>query len=122
MDDVLAALPADRRVLVTDHEVFGYFADRFDFDVVGTVIPSTTTDAAPSASDLDALAEIIRDAGVPAIFTESGHSDELADALADEVGDVEVVALFAESLGPPGSGAETYVDMMRTNAELIVEL
>ena len=73
MDDVLAAVPAERRVLVTDHEVFGYFADRFDFEVVGTVIPSTTTDAAPSAADLDALAATIRDAGVPAIFTESGQ-------------------------------------------------
>ena len=99
LDDVLAGLPSERRVLVTDHEVFGYFADRFDFEVVGTVIASTTTDAAPSAADLDALAATIRDAGVPAIFTESGHSDDLADALADEVGDVEIVALFAESLG-----------------------
>ena len=120
LDDVLAGLPSERRVLVTDHEVFGYFADRFDFEVVGTVIASTTTGAAPSAADLDALAATIRDAGVPAIFTESGHSDDLADALADEVGDVEIVALFAESLGGAGSGAETYVDMMRTNAELIV--
>ena len=120
MDDVLAAVPAERRVLVTDHEVFGYFADRFAFEVVGTVIPSTTTDAAPSAADLDALADTINEAGVPAIFTEHGQSGELADALADEVGDVEVVALFAESLGGPGSGAETYVEMMRTNAELIV--
>ena len=120
MDDVLAAVPAERRVLVTDHEVFGYFADRFAFEVVGTVIPSTTTDAAPSAADLDALADTISEAGVPAIFTEHGQSDELADALADEVGDVEVVALFAESLGEPGSGAETYVEMMRTNADLIV--
>ena len=120
LEDVLAAVPAERRVLVTDHEVFGYFADRFAFELVGTVIPSTTTDAAPSAADLHALAHTISEAGVPAIFTENGQSGELAEALADEVGDVEVVALFAESLGGPGSGAETYVEMMRTNAELIV--
>jgi zinc/manganese transport system substrate-binding protein len=120
LDEALAAVPAERRVLVTDHEVFAYFAERFAFDVVGTVIPATTTDAAPSAADLDALAQTIRDVGVPAIFTQSGHSDELADALAAEVGDVEVVALFGESLGDEGSGAETYLDMMRTNAELIV--
>ena len=120
MDAVLAVVPDERRVLVTDHEVFGYFADRFDFDVVGTVIPSTTTDAAASAADLDALAEVIRDTGVPAIFTEAGQSDELVDALADEVGDIDVVALFAESLGGPESGAATYLQMMRTNTELIV--
>ena len=65
------------------------------------------------------LAGLIGETGVPAIFAETSGSSELADALAEEVGDVEVVALFTESLGEPGSGAETYVDMMRTNADLV---
>lgn len=120
IDDELASIPADRRTLVTNHEVFGYFADRYDFEVLGAVIPSLTTNAEASAADLIALAELIREAGVPAIFAETTQSTQLAEALADEVGgDVEVVELFTESLGEPGSGAETYVDMMRTNAELI---
>ena len=58
---------------------------------------------------------------MPAIFAETSSSADLAEALADEVGDVEVVELFAESLGDEGSGAETYVDMQRTNAERIAE-
>jgi zinc/manganese transport system substrate-binding protein len=119
MEATLAAVPAERRVLVTNHEVFAYFADRFDFDVLGAVVPSMTTGAQASAADLEELAALIDDTGVRAIFAETTGSTELAEALAGEVGDVEVVELFAESLGEEGSGAETYVDMMRSNAALV---
>jgi len=105
---------------VTNHEVFGYFADRFDFEVVGAIIPSLTTNAEPSASDLDELVEVIEAEGIQAIFGETTQSSNLADAIADEVGGaVEVVELFSESLGEDGSGAETYIGMMQTNADLI---
>jgi zinc/manganese transport system substrate-binding protein len=119
MEATLASVPADRRVLVTNHEVLAYFADRFDFDVLGAVIPSTTTGAQASAADLEELAALIGETGVPAIFAETTGSADLADVLADEVGGVEVVELFTESLGDEGSGAETYIDMMRTNASLV---
>ena len=119
MEATLDAVPPERRVLVTNHEVFAYFADRFDFELLGAVIPSLTTGAQASAADLDDLAALIEETGVPAIFAETTGSTELADALADEVDDVEVVELFTESLGEEGSGAETYVDMMRTNADLV---
>jgi zinc/manganese transport system substrate-binding protein len=113
--------PVERRVLVTNHEVLGYFAERYGFDVVGTVIPSLSTRAEASAADVEDLAEIILAEDVPAIFVETSSSADLAEALADDVGDVEVVELFAESLGEPGSGGETYVEMQRTNAERIAE-
>ena len=120
IETALADIPDDHRVLVTNHEVFGYFADRYGFDVVGTVIPSGTTLAEPSSGELEDLAAVIEDVGVPAIFGETTQSTRLADALAESVGaDVEVVELFSESLGEPGSGAETYVGLMRTDAELI---
>ena len=116
----LGAVPAERRVLVTDHEVFGYFADRFDFEVLGAVDPVAddgrrrrrrpTSRSWPRRS---------RDAGVPAIFAETTSPTELADALADEVGDVDVVELFAESLGDEGRAPTPTSSMMRTNAELI---
>jgi zinc/manganese transport system substrate-binding protein len=116
-----AAIPPDRRVLVTDHDSFGAFADRYGFEIVGSVIPSTTTNAEASASDLDELADVIRSTGVPAIFTETTQPDRLARALADEAGgDVEVVELYTGSLGEPGSGADTFVGMHTTNAERIV--
>ena len=116
----LAPIPDERRVLVTNHEVFGYFADRYDFEVVGAIVPSLTTNAEPSASDIEELAAVIQAEGISAVFGETTQSTQLADALADEVGgDVVVVALFSESLGASGSGAETYLDMMSANADLI---
>jgi zinc/manganese transport system substrate-binding protein len=117
----LAVVPGNRRTLVTNHEVFAYFADRYGFDVVGAVIPAGTTQAEPSAEQLDELAHTIEERNVPAIFVETSSPTRLADALADEVGDVDVVELFSESLGDEGSGGETYAAMMRTNAGRIAD-
>jgi zinc/manganese transport system substrate-binding protein len=121
VERTLSAVPADRRTLVTNHEVFGYFADRYGFDVVGAVIPAGTTQAEPSAAQLDELAQAIDEHHVPAIFVEASSPTRLADALADESGDVDVVELFSESLGDEGSGGETYAAMMRTNAGRIAD-
>ena len=111
-----AAVPIDRRKIVTNHHVFGYLADRFDLTVVGAVMPSGTTLAAPSAADLSALSTTIREAGVPAIFADTSQPEKLAEVLAQEAKvKVEIVPLFSESLSAPGEGAESYVEMMRTN-------
>ena len=117
---MLAPIPAARRKLVTNHDSFGYFAARYDLQVLGAVIPSLTTSASASAADLEDLAALVKAQGVPAIFAETTQPTELADALADEVGSaVQVVQLYTESLGEPGSGADTYVGMMRTDAQRI---
>jgi zinc/manganese transport system substrate-binding protein len=122
MADAFSAIPADRRALVTNHHVFGYLADRFGFTVIGAVIPSGTTLAAPSAADLRDLATAIDDAGVATIFAESSQPDRLVQVLADEAGiDVAVVELFTESLSEPGEGADTYLTMMRTNTARIAQ-
>lgn len=120
--DELSAIPEDRRVLVTNHEVFSYFADRYGFEVVGTVIPGATTLAEPSSQELSDLADTIREYDVPAIFTDATSSTDLADALADEEGlDVRVVPLASESLGEPGSDTDTYLGMVRANAAAITD-
>jgi zinc/manganese transport system substrate-binding protein len=119
VERTLAAVPPQRRTLVTNHEVFGYFADRYDFEVLGAIIPGGSTLAEPSAADLAELAQEIAEAGVPAIFAETSAPSRLADALAAEGTDVEVVELFSESLGDPGSDGATYVAMVRTNARRI---
>jgi zinc/manganese transport system substrate-binding protein len=122
IEAMLDGIPGERRVLVTNHEVFGYFADRYDFDVIGAVVPSLTTNAETSARELEQLAALIAAQDVPAIFAETTQSAELAEALAAEAGgDVAIVELFAESLGPEGSGAETYIGMMRTNAQRLAD-
>jgi len=119
IESTLAGIDEARRVLVTNHEVFGYFADRYGFEVVGTIIPSGSTSEGASAGALAGLVDVIAARGVPAIFADTSSPAELAETLADEVGAVEVVELFSESLGEPGSGGATYVEMVRTNAERI---
>ena len=117
VEDLLGAVPESGRKLVTNHDAFGYFADRFGFEVVGTVIPGGADLAEPSAGELEELAATIADEGVPAIFAESIQSADLAETLAAEVGDqVEVVELYSDSVGDEGSEAATYVDLVRANA------
>lgn len=112
-------LPEDR-VLVTDHDAFGYFADAYDFEIAGVVIPGGSTLAEPSSAELAELVETIETENVPAIFSNSADPSTLVDAVAAETGhEVEVVELYVGSLGPEGSGAETYPGMMLTNAEAI---
>jgi len=122
MEETLSAIPTENRVLVTNHEVFGYFADRFDFEVVGAVVPSLTSIAEPSTAEIEALVALIEQEQIPAIFADTSSPTRLADAIASSAdNDVEVVVLFSESLGEPGSGAETYIAMMSTNATLIAD-
>ncbi|KQU07036.1 ABC transporter substrate-binding protein [Rhodococcus sp. Leaf7] len=120
MSAAFAAIPDERRALVTNHHVFGYLADRFDFEVVGAVIPGGTTLAAPSASDLSDLVDAVNTTGVRTIFAESSSPDRLVQALASEADiRVDVVPLFTESLSGADGGAPDYLTMMRVNTERI---
>jgi zinc/manganese transport system substrate-binding protein len=98
----LAVIPDERRVLVTGHESMGYFAARYDFALVGALIPSLTTQAAPSASDLAELKDQIEEYEVPVIFNEIGTSPAVAQAVADETGAV-VIELPSHNLPDDGS-------------------
>lgn len=121
MSAAFDTLAPDDRTLVTNHHVFGYLADRFDFRVVGAVIPSGTTLASPSAADLRDLAEAIEDAGVPTIFADASQPARLAEVLAAEVDvRVRIVPLATESLTADGA-ASTYLGMMRSNTAAIVD-
>ncbi|MFE6388672.1 zinc ABC transporter substrate-binding protein AztC [Nocardiopsis dassonvillei] len=120
MAEEFAAIPEEDRNLVTNHHVFGYLAERYGFEVVGAVIPSGTTLASPSSSDLKSLADAVNAAGVEAVFADSSQPDRLATAMAEEAGvHIEVVPLFSESLSEEGGGAATYLEMMRSNTEAI---
>lgn len=121
MSDGFAALAPERRKLVTNHHVLGYLAQRFDFTVIGAVVPSGTTLAAPSPSDLQSLVGAIESARVPAIFVDSSQPEKLARVLAEDAGvQVRIVPLYSESLSPPGTPGATYLDMMRANTDAIV--
>ena len=117
-EEQVSTIPMERRLLVTSHDSLGYFAARYGFEVVGTVIPSFGTDVEPSAEDLAALTDEVREHGVPAVFGETTVSERLAAAVAAETGAV-LVQLYSGSLGIEGSGGETYIGMVRSNVERI---
>jgi ABC-type Zn uptake system ZnuABC Zn-binding protein ZnuA len=114
-------VPEARRLLVTNHESFGYFADRYGFQVVGTVIPSVSTGASPSAQQLARLVDRLKATHAPAIFLETGANPQLADQLAQEIGIKIVTDLYTHSVTESGGNAPTYIDMMRYNVQKIVD-
>jgi zinc/manganese transport system substrate-binding protein len=120
VEQCFAAIPEDERKIVTSHDALGYFADAFDITVVGAVIPSQTTRAQASAADVDRLAREIRAQGVKAIFPESSVNPKVAQALAKETNIAADRPLYGDTLGEPGSDGESYVGMIRHNADAIV--
>ena len=114
-------VPPDRRLLVTSHDTFAYFADVYGFEVLGALIPSLAPDVEPSAEHLAGLVEVIREHNAPAVFSETTVSGKLPEALASETGAV-LAQLYADSLGEVGSAAGTYLGMMRANVEVLVEV
>lgn len=114
-------VPAARRLLVTNHESFGYFADRYGFSVVGTVIPSVSTGASPSAQEMVMLIEHIKKHAAPAIFLETGANPQLARQIGQEAGIKVVTELYTHSITDAKGPAPTYIDMMKYNVKAIVD-
>ncbi len=119
MIEILAAIPDDNRVLVTDHDAFGYFAEGYDFEVAGVVIPGGSTLAEASSQDLAALVAEIESRGLTAMFGNFHVPSDLLNAVAEESGGLDVVPLYIGSIGEPGSDQESYQEMMLYNARQI---
>jgi ABC-type Zn uptake system ZnuABC Zn-binding protein ZnuA len=114
-------IPTERRLIVTNHESFGYFVDRYGFKIIGTIVPSVSTNASPSAQQLARLVDHIKETGAIAIFLETGASPQLADQVAAETGVKVVSELYSHSITEAGGKAPTYIDMMKYNVNAIVE-
>ena len=114
----LSAIPDDARYLVTNHDAFGYFAARYDFEVVGTVIPSLSSLAETNPADLADLAAIIEELDIPAIFAEYQAADTEANALAEVLPGVSVATLDSGSLRDSN---DSYITFMRRNTQVIAE-
>jgi ABC-type Zn uptake system ZnuABC Zn-binding protein ZnuA len=112
-------IPEAHRKLVTNHPVFGYFAHRYGLEQLGAVYPISPS-ASPSAQEVAALQEAIQQYDVPAVFAETTVNPKLAQQVANDTG-IKLVPLYTGSLGGPGSGAETYIEMMRYDVTAIVE-
>lgn len=115
----LGRIPREERKLVTDHGAFGYLANRYGIEVIGTVIPALTTQAEPSAGDLAELEETIRSERVKAVFPESSVPSTTAEAIARDTGASAEYVLYGDTLGPADSEAGTYIGMMETNVDQI---
>jgi zinc/manganese transport system substrate-binding protein len=117
----MAKVPTGRRKLVTTHDAFGYFAKRYDVEIVGALIPSLSTQAQPSAKGIERLVGQIRSERVKAIFPETALDAKLEQAVSRETGAKVGRALWADSLGPRGSSGATYLEAMAFNAEVMVD-
>jgi ABC-type Zn uptake system ZnuABC Zn-binding protein ZnuA len=114
-------IPVENRLFVTNHESFGYFADRYGFQIIGTVIPSTSPETAPSAQHLSRLINRIKETGAKAIFLETGASPQLADQVAAEPGVKVVTELYTHSITDQNGKAPSYIEMMKINVQEIVD-
>ncbi|MEM1333315.1 MAG: zinc ABC transporter substrate-binding protein [Actinomycetota bacterium] len=122
VEQLLAAIPAEQRLLITAHDAFGYFAQRYDLEVTG--LQGISTESEASTRDVQDLADLIVDRSIPAIFVEtsvSARSIEAVQAAVEAQGaSVEIGgALFSDALGESGHPADTYLGMLRHNAETI---
>ena len=125
LDEAIAAcmadIPAAQRKLVTNHDAFGYLADRYDIEVVGTVIPSLSTQSQASAGEVTDLIRTIEDENVRTIFAENTVNQRLERAIADRAGAEVGPPLWSDSLGDENSTGATYLDMVRFNAGALAD-
>lgn len=118
---LLAEVPQDRRVLVTNHEFISYFAHAYAFEVAATVLPAGSTGAELDPRSLAALINVVSSEQVGAIFAEVSANPRLAEVIASETGLNVVTTLYSESLSAADGPAPTYLDLMRYNAQIIVD-
>jgi len=115
----VSTIPEQNRKLVTDHLIFGYFADRYGFMQVGAIIPGFSSLAEPSAQDIAQIEDAIHSMGVKAIFINVGVNVNIAQRIANDTG-TQVVFLYMESLSDKGAGADNYLDFMHYDVNQIV--
>ncbi len=116
----VARVPRAGRKLVTSHDALGYYAHRYGLRLVGTVIPSLSSQAQPSSRDVNRLVSQIRRERVEAIFPESSLNPKLERAVSRESGATGGGALWADTLGPRGSSGSTYIRSIQANTAAIV--
>ncbi len=118
--DKIDQIPTEQRKLVTNHDTLRYFAHAHGFEIIGTILPGDSTGSEPSAADLTELIESVNRAGVKAVFIENTVGDGLASVLQEETG-ARVYELYTDAVGPVGSGADSYIGMMKADVDTLVE-
>lgn len=114
----IGTIPPDQRKLITLHDAFGYFGQRYGMDTSSNILDSMTTEAAdPSARQIADEIDHIRAIGVHAIFVENIEDPRIVKQIAEGAGVKVGPPLYSDALGRPGSAGDTYVKMMRFNVE-----
>jgi zinc/manganese transport system substrate-binding protein len=113
-------IPIDQRLLVTNHETLGYFSVRYGFQMVGSLIPSLSSEASPSALQLAQLSDAMRTITAKVIFLDTGNNPQLADQIANETNAKVITDLYSETLSAADGPAPNYISMMKYNVATIV--
>jgi len=114
-------IPKESRLLVTNHDSLGYFAEQYGFKVIGTIVPGVSSEAAPSAQQIAALIDEIKSTGAPAVFLNISDNPQLAEQIAAETDSKVITDLYIETLSPADGPAATYINMLKYDVTKIVE-
>ncbi len=117
--DQVSQIPQAQRKIITDHDIFGYFVDRYGFNQVGAIFPGYSTLTEPSAKELAELEDKVRNLDVKAVFVGHTVNPNLAQRVAEDTG-VQLVYVYTGSLGQAGEPADSYIAYMRYNVNAII--
>jgi manganese/iron transport system substrate-binding protein len=120
IQEQVAVIPVENRLLVTDHLLLGYFAERYGFEQVGAVFPGYSTMTEPSALEMAALEDTIREMGVKAVFVGNTVNPQVSQRIAEDTG-TQLVFFYTDSLTEEDGPASTYLDYIRYNVTVITE-
>jgi len=124
----VAALPVEKRILVTSHDAYNYFGRAYEFQVVGVQGLSTVSEA--GLADPAKVAEFVRENAVKAIFVESSVSPRAIERISENSGTQVGGEIFSDAMGTPGDlhtmhgdtyDVGTYAGMVKHNLNTIVE-
>ncbi len=115
LEETLDAIPEDRRKLLVFHDAWRYFAARYEFEIIGIVLENPNAEV--SAQEMVHLLDVVEENGVNVVFSEPQFNDSVLNLLEEE-GDIEIVTLLTDTFS---EDADTYIDLMRFNADQLVE-
>ncbi|MCE2751665.1 MAG: zinc ABC transporter substrate-binding protein [Pirellula sp.] len=122
--EAIGRIPKPQRILISSHDAFQYFGRRYGLRVEGVQGISTASEA--GLQRIPELIELIRENSVPAVFKESSVGGKMIDAVIEGAASRRIELrvgkeLYSDALGPVGSGAETYIGMMKHNFDAVAE-
>lgn len=115
----IAQIPEENRKIVTDHSLLGYYAEEYGLEMSGAIIPGYSSLSEPSAQELAAIEDAIRDTGVKAVFVGNTVNPNLAERVAEDTG-VELIFFYTGSLSTADGDVPTYLDYLRYNTNAFV--